>query len=177
MPKEIKERKVKGERVKPVDPSKIYNTPEWWCRWFQRPTSLRDLMYLPNDTQLLDWVRAIAVHQDSLVADSLEKQAWYLGATFRSLIERTLELKWNVYCVFVILVYVSCIPEARHRLKPHDLAFVYDEFVPRYNHWIRGLRPDGSQITHSSQAQLALIPVLVHQLMDMYALGCLVTTI
>ena len=178
MPKETKVRKAAQQRATPsaisprraADPATIPNTPQWWCRWFQQPDGLRDLMYFPNNAKLLDWVRAIAVHQDSLAKDSLEKQAWFLGATFRSLIERTLELKWNVYCVFVVLVYVFCIPEARHRLPAHDLAFIYEGVLPRYQTWIRGLQPRGELITHSLQSQLNLIPVLVHNLIDMYAI-------
>lgn len=171
---EKKEHKKKLLLQQQQDPSTIYNTPEWWCKWFQRPENLHVLMYMPNDAQLLDWVRAIAVHQDSLAPDSLQRQAWFLGATYRKLLDQVIELKWNVYCVFVILVFVFCIPEARSRLPKHDHDFLNSEVVPRYQCWIRGLRPDGSLITHSSQAVHNLIPVLVHQLMDMYATGYLI---
>jgi hypothetical protein len=138
--------------------------------WFQQPTGLSTLMYMPNDAMLLEWVGWVAAFQDSLPKDSLRRHTWTLGAPYRLLLEDTLRLKWNIYCMFFILIYVLCTAEARMRLPPRDQAFLEEDVRPRVRHWIRGHRPDGRPMTHRSESMLGLVPVFMHQLMDMYAI-------
>ena len=162
----------KVEGVGAVDADNLMSAPQQQQKlpFFQQPDTLCSLMYMPNNTMLLDWTFWVASFQDSLPKDSLRRHTWTLGAPFRILLENTLQLQWNIYCQFVILIYVLCTPEARMLLPPRDLGFLDEEVRPRIRHWIRGHRPDGRPMTHRSESMLNLVPCFMHQLMDLYAI-------
>lgn len=128
-------------------------------------------MYQPQDWMLEGWVRAVAHRQDSMPNDSLERMAWYLGPQTRQFLDECLALKWNVYLVFAVLVYMVCTPDACSLLPPHDMDFVNKEVRPLLNSWLRGQLPSGKPMTRSSEGILNLIPSFVHRLMDSYAVS------
>lgn len=139
--------------------------------WYRQPDGLFYLMYMHTNEQLLEWVRAIMHHQDSLTPGSLQKQAWFLGVPYRTLLSKVADYPWNLYSIYVILIFVSYIPEARERLPPRDIAFLREDVIPRIDWLIRGVMPSGRPITQSIEGLLNLIPTVVHQLIDLYAVG------
>ena len=138
--------------------------------FFLQPDGLARLMYQPDGALLSGWVAAVAAQQDGLAPGSLQHQAWTLGPQFRLLLDRAAELRWNVYHVFVVLVYVLCTPDARLRLPPHDHEFLNAHVRPIVDAWIDGLvLTSGAHMTRASEAKNGLVTTLVALLMDRYA--------
>ena len=148
-------------------------SPQAWHKWFKQPTSLVHLMYGVKSSMLLDWVRAVAAQQDALVPGSLDRQAWSMGAVMRRLIEFSLtEMQWNVYHIFIVLVYLKSTPEARMHLKPHDANFIYRHVEPLFDCWIRGRTLDyrcASLVSADEASKHTPVAALVAELMERYA--------